>query len=87
MSHDDHHDHGTIDCRRLVDLLGEYVDDQLTVEDRRAVERHVGQCAPCVAFLRQYRFAAAATRDHLLAKVPLELENRLLSFLRDRTQR
>jgi anti-sigma factor RsiW len=87
VSHDDHHDHSAVDCRSLVDLLGEYVDDQLPAEQKQAVERHVGQCAPCVAFLRQYRFAAAATRDVMLAKVPSELEDRLLSFLRDRTRR
>jgi anti-sigma factor RsiW len=83
----DPHVHDAIDCRRLVDLLGEYVDDQLPAEQKTAVEQHVGQCAPCVAFLRQYRFAASATRDHLLSRVPVELENRLLSFLRERTRR
>lgn len=85
MNHDDHDP--SIDCRRVVDLLGDYVDDQLPAADKRAVDAHVGQCAPCVAFLRQYRFAPAAVREHLLSKVPADLESRLLGFLRQRTGR
>ncbi len=83
MSHDDNH----VDCRRLVDLLGDYVDDQLTPEQKQAVEAHVGECAPCVAFLRQYRFAPAAVREHLMQRVPVDLESRLLGFLRGRLGR
>jgi anti-sigma factor RsiW len=87
VSQNDRPNHNAIDCRRLVDLLGEYVDEQLPHDEREAVEQHVGQCAPCVAFLRQYRFASMAARDHLLAKVPIDLEDRLLSFLKQRTNR
>jgi anti-sigma factor RsiW len=83
VSHDDNH----VDCRRLVDLLGDYVDDQLTPEQKQAVEAHVGECAPCVAFLRQYRFAPAAVREHLMQRVPVDLESRLLGFLRGRLGR
>jgi anti-sigma factor RsiW len=83
VSHDDNH----VDCRRLVDLLGDYVDDQLDADQKQAVDAHVAQCAPCVAFLRQYRFAPTAVREHLLRSVPVDLENRLLSFLRDRVKR
>jgi anti-sigma factor RsiW len=81
------HDDNDVDCRRLVDLLGEYADEQLSAEQKQAVEAHVARCAPCVAFLRQYRFAPAAVREHLLRSVPVDLESRLLSFLRQRTQR
>ena len=76
-----------VDCKSLVELLGEYVDDQLPGEVKAAVESHMHQCAPCMAFIRQYRFAPQAVREHLMQKVPVDLENRLLSFLRDRTKR
>ncbi|HEY1101051.1 MAG TPA: anti-sigma factor [Myxococcota bacterium] len=76
-----------VDCSGLVELLGEYVDDQLPDEVKAAVESHMHMCAPCMAFIRQYRFAPQAVREHLLQKVPVDLENRLLSFLRDRTKR
>ena len=40
-----------------------------------------------MAFLRQYKFAPQAVRDHLLKAVPVDLEDRLLSFLKNRTKR
>ncbi|MDP2344750.1 MAG: zf-HC2 domain-containing protein [Deltaproteobacteria bacterium] len=76
-----------VDCGRLVTLLGDYVDDQLAPEVKDAVDGHMSQCAPCMAFLRQYRFAPLAVRAHLLQKVPVDLESRLLSFLKQRTQK
>ena len=76
-----------VDCCHLVSLLGDYVDGHLQQETAAAVDGHIGQCAPCLAFLRQYRFAPEAVRRHLLECVPVDLENRLLSFLRARTKR
>ncbi len=84
MSHDDHH---SVDCGRLVELLGEYVDDQLPAEVKSAVDGHMSQCAPCLAFLKQYRFAPEAVRAHLLQQVPVDLESRLLTFLKQRTHK
>jgi hypothetical protein len=75
-----------VDCQQLVELLGEYVDNQLTAEQRVHVDYHMEQCAPCLAFLRQYKFAPQAVRDHLLQAVPVDLEDRLLSFLKKRTR-
>lgn len=75
-----------VDCQGLVDLLGDYVDDQLPPHLKTAVDGHMGQCAPCMAFLKQYRFAPEAVRAHLLQKVPVDLESRLLSFLKTKTQ-
>jgi anti-sigma factor RsiW len=77
----------SVDCEQLVSLLGDYVDNELPADQRAAVESHMGQCAPCVAFLRQYRFAPQAVREHLLKQVPVDLENRLLSFLRHHTKK
>lgn len=73
-----------VDCRKLVGLLGEYVDDQLAHDVRAAFDDHISQCAPCVAFLRQYRFAPAHARATLLQRVPDDLESRLLTFLGDK---
>jgi anti-sigma factor RsiW len=84
MSHDDTKH---VDCGKLVTLLGDYVDDQLAPELKSAVDGHMSQCAPCMAFLKQYRFAPQAVRAHLLQKVPVDLESRLLSFLKSRCQK
>jgi len=76
-----------VDCEKLVELLGDYVDNQLAPDQRASVDEHMSQCAPCMAFLRQYKFAPQAVRDHLLKAVPVDLEDRLLSFLKTRTGR
>lgn len=73
-----------VDCRQLVSLLGDYVDEQLPTEVKAAIDDHISQCAPCVAFIRQYRFAPQAARATLMKKVPEDLEVRLLSFLKDK---
>ena len=73
-----------VDCRRFSSLLGDYVDDQLPGETKTAVDGHIAMCAPCMAFLKQYRFAPEAARKLLLKAVPVELEERVLSFLRSK---
>ena len=73
-----------VDCRKLAELLGEYVDDQLPTDMKSAVDTHMSMCAPCMAFLKQYRFAPEAARQMLLRAVPVELEERVLDFLRKR---
>jgi hypothetical protein len=76
-----------VDCKELVNLLGDYVDETLAPEDKHAVDGHMHQCAPCMAFLKQYRFAPSAVRETLLKEVPRDLETRLLSFLKDRCKK
>lgn len=77
-------DHDPVDCRKLETLIGDYVDDQLPGTLKGAVDQHMSQCAPCLAFLKQYRFAPEAARKLLLKAVPKELEDRVLSFLRQK---
>ena len=74
-------------CDRLVDLLTDYVDGEMPEELRKAMDEHMGQCAPCVAFMREYRFSNDAARRCMLKKGPDTLEDRLLGFLRGRCQK
>jgi hypothetical protein len=87
MSTDDKTHKPHVDCTAAVDLLGDYVDDALDADTKQDLDGHLSQCAPCLAFLRQYRFAPQAVRDALLQKVPPDLENKLLSFLRTKLKR
>lgn len=81
------HDDDFVDCQRLESLIGDYVDDQLPDNVKGAVDHHMSQCAPCMHFLRQYRFAPEAARKMLLQQVPQQLEERLLSFLRSKCKK
>lgn len=76
-----------VDCQKLVTLLGDYVDEALPNDLRSAVDGHMTECAPCMAFLKQYRFAPGAVRQALLQNVPTDLESRLLSFLKQRCKK
>lgn len=78
------HSHGPVDCRSLARMLGDYVDDQLPETVKQEMDKHMSMCAPCLAFLKQYRFAPDTTRKVLMNAVPAELENRVLTFLRSR---
>jgi anti-sigma factor RsiW len=81
------HGHGAVDCGKVAQMLGDYVDDQLPPDEKSAVDQHMAMCAPCIAFLKQYRFAPDAARKVLLKAVPPELESRVLSFLRDKCKK
>lgn len=76
-----------VDCQKLVSLLGEYVDDELPADLKEAVDGHMHMCAPCMAFLKQYRFAPETARKVLLTEVPRDLESRLLGFLKTRCKK
>jgi anti-sigma factor RsiW len=77
--------HPPVDCQQVETLLSDYVDARLDEPQRDALDDHLSQCAPCLAFLKQYRFAPQALRTRLLAQAPVDLEKRLLSFLLSRT--
>lgn len=36
-----------MNCRRVESLLGDYLDGALSIDERRAVEDHFADCAPC----------------------------------------
>jgi anti-sigma factor RsiW len=72
------------DCQRLVALLTEYVENELSAAMKSELERHLDCCPPCLAFLDQYRDASVTCREALLKQVPDDLETRLMSYLRVR---
>ena len=42
-------------CRELVDLVTEYLEDQLSTVDRARFEAHLAACEACRAYLEQFR--------------------------------
>jgi anti-sigma factor RsiW len=56
-----------MNCRQLVELVTEYVEDRLTVEERADFEEHLGLCSGCVRYLAQFRTTIA-----LLGELPEE---------------
>jgi len=74
---------GTIECRQIADLLGDYLDGTLPKRTRELLEWHIEGCPPCVAFVNTYRGTVNAAARLREAQIPPELKQRLLSVLRD----
>ena len=62
--------------------LSSYLDDQLTLETRAAVDRHLALCEECRADVDALRRLARAVRDEEPPPVPLDLSGRSYIFAR-----
>jgi len=78
------HESGESTCRRVFDLLSDYVDGELSPEDRASLMRHLQACPPCEEFLKTFETARSLCRESLMEKMPSELKERLRIFLRER---
>jgi anti-sigma factor RsiW len=77
-------DSDAMECRRIAELLGDYLDGTLPKETQELLEWHIESCAPCVAFVNTYRGTVNAARNLRETAIPHELKQRLLSVLRAR---
>jgi anti-sigma factor RsiW len=73
-------------CREVVELVTEYLDEALPAGRRDAVERHLGGCAGCAAFVGRVRtairVAAAVGVAKRSAAIPSGVRDRLLRTYR-----
>ena len=60
MTNWDDVDFGGITCREFVELVTEYLEDQLDDQARRRFEQHVAACPGCSRYLDQIRAATRA---------------------------
>ena len=77
-------DPSEMECRRIAELLGDYLDGTVPKETRELIEWHIESCAPCVAFVNTYRGTIDAAKMRRETPIPPELKQRLLSVLRAR---
>ncbi len=74
----------TLACREVVDFLADYLEGTLGAPQRTLFEKHLAECAECVAYLRGYaetiRLARESGRDEPEpAAVPDELVRAILA--------
>ena len=50
-------------CRELVDFLLEYQSDELPSEQRAVFDAHLGECPPCLAYMKSYGQTVQLGRD------------------------
>ncbi len=75
---------GDLECRRIAELLGDYLDGSLPPETRELIDWHIESCGPCVAFVNTYRGTIDAAKKLRETQIPSELKQRLLKVLRGR---
>mgnify|MGYP003395824173 FL=1 len=64
-------------CRDEVDLLSDYLTNDLSQAERRAFEAHLGACRDCGAFLATYKKTIEMTRSFLRAGMSNQPQPRL----------
>jgi anti-sigma factor RsiW len=72
-----------MNCSEVVELMTEYLENALSVEDRRRFEEHLSGCGGCQAYLEQMRATLRLTGRLAAEPVPPELEDELLNAFRD----
>ena len=79
MKHD-HEDHVT--CRELAEAMSEYIDDELTPEERKLIDTHLGLCGGCKNYLDQMQATIDAVGRLRGEPPPEETKQELLGLFR-----
>jgi anti-sigma factor RsiW len=69
------------DCRRLAELLFDYINGDLDDEGRAWLELHMRECPPCLVYVETYRVTVRLTRRLPTAPMPQDVERRLRAVL------
>jgi anti-sigma factor RsiW len=70
-----------ITCRQLAELLIDFLSGDLPPESRDRIEKHLGDCPPCVVYLETYRLTIQLTRKLPCAPLPSACEQKLRAIL------
>jgi predicted anti-sigma-YlaC factor YlaD len=68
-------------CREAIDILADYLESTLTPAALEKLEAHLGECAPCRAYLATYKRAAELAAKVNRVEMPPEVRQRLRDFL------
>lgn len=71
-----------IACASGVELLMDYLEGVLPLDQRAALDAHVAGCPRCVAFLSSYRETPRLLREATAAPLPRDIQASLRAFLR-----
>ena len=72
-------------CKEMIQVLTEYLEDDLSTEEKARFEQHMSKCSPCMAFLRTYETSSELATNALRAEeIPDEVQERIRSFLKEK---
>ena len=70
-------------CKQVLEALAEYLEGDLTAEDRMRFERHMQVCPPCDAFLKTYcKSGALGCKLRLVTARPQSKSNLVMVLIR-----
>jgi hypothetical protein len=72
-----------LSCRELVELVTEYLEGRLPLEERTRFELHLGYCDYCRTYLRQMRQVLETAGELTEESVAPEARGSLLAAFRD----
>ena len=74
------------DCKDVIAHLGDFVDRDLPLAQRAAIENHLDECPDCTAFLASYQHvvSSAAELREPEEPLPVDVQNRLRTALNER---
>jgi predicted anti-sigma-YlaC factor YlaD len=70
-------------CKELVELVTEYLEDAMPVEEKDRFEAHLGGCEGCRRYVEQMRQTIRLTGQLSEQDVSPEAERKLLDVFRD----
>jgi anti-sigma factor RsiW len=70
-----------ITCRQLVELLIDFVSDELPADHRDRIEQHLQICPPCVTYIETYKLTIRLTRQLPMKPLPPQLAEHLRAIL------
>jgi anti-sigma factor RsiW len=77
----------TMDCRAVAEHVSDFVDQELSLIEKKALEDHLNQCPECAAYVASYRHvvdSAALLREPEEKPLPVDVQNRLRKALNQR---
>jgi hypothetical protein len=77
----------TLTCKDAIELMGEYLEAALGPELVAALERHLADCRPCVAYLNTYRKTRQLAGEVGRLEMPEEMKRRLRELLLEQLAR
>jgi len=70
-------------CKKVNTFLAEYVEGTLPEKTRTQFEQHIGMCKCCGTYFDQYRTTIDMMKEGKEVKIPSELVEHTMSFLRN----
>jgi hypothetical protein len=77
----------TLTCRDAIALMADYLESALGDELLAALERHLRDCQPCVAYLNTYRRTRTLAGEVGRVEMPPEMKDRLRRILLEQLTR